>query len=140
MARHHRGGSRRHRCVPALVFSYSGPLLGTYNRNGFQLGADASFSVDGLIAVVLGVVTIVIGIARLTGTAMPRFLQRSSIVTGIALVILGASDVASVSNMVQNVKSQSSAVIASVGFGLYIVIFGGVVAIVAGLILRQHVP
>ena len=119
-------------------FSATVPLLGTLNRNGFQLGSNDSFSADRLIAILLSIVTIIIGIARLTNSSMPRFIQRSSIVTGIVLIIVGASDIGSVNTMVKNVENGSSSVLASIGFGLYLVIVGGVVALVGGLVLRRR--
>lgn len=46
-------------------------------RNGFQLGSNMSFTIDGVIALGLGLVTIAIGISRLTKAPLPRGLQKS---------------------------------------------------------------
>ena len=58
-------------------------LIDHVSRNGFQLGNNFGFSADGVVCIILGVVTVLVGIARLTNSATPRFLQRSAIVTGI---------------------------------------------------------
>lgn len=68
-----------------------GPLLpwatvGTLSRNGFQLGKHLSFSPDGLVCLLLGVLIVTIGVPRLRSAPIPNFIRRSPI--GSALVDL----------------------------------------------------
>jgi hypothetical protein len=45
------------------------------SRNAFQMGDHESMTADGPIVMVLGLILIGIGIARLTNTSMPRFIS-----------------------------------------------------------------
>jgi hypothetical protein len=109
--------------------------LGTINRNGFQLGPNDTLTIDGPICLILGVVTVVIGITRLVGSEMPALLQRSSIVTGIAAGILIALNWSGVHSIVVRVQNAGAA--AAIGYGYWICAIGAAVAIVAGLVLRS---
>lgn len=110
------------------------------DRNGFQLGQGESFSAAGLIVLLLGVVTAVIGIAKLTSSATPRYMQRSSIVTGIAIIVVAAGEISPIHGLINNVESASSAATGSVGFGLWLAIVSGALAVVAGAVLRSSLP
>ena len=85
---------------------------------------------------ILAIITIVIGITRLTGTDMPNFIQRSSIVTGAVIGWFALSNYSSINDWAKTVNTTPS-LYASVGFGLWITAIGGLVAIVGGLVLRQ---
>jgi hypothetical protein len=56
--------------------SFTAPFVGTITKNGMEGG-------DGVITLVSGVVTILIGVTQLTATRLPAFLHRSSIATGV---------------------------------------------------------
>ena len=47
------------------------------SRNAFQMGTSERMTADGPIVLVVGLILIGIGVARLTNTAIPRFVQRS---------------------------------------------------------------
>jgi hypothetical protein len=51
--------------------SFTAPFGGTVTRNGMEGG-------DGIITLILGVVTILIGVTQVTATRLPAFLRRSS--------------------------------------------------------------
>lgn len=92
------------------------PLI---TRNGFQLGNDLSFSMDGVIALVLGLATIAIGISRLTNAPLPRGLQKSPIVTGLAAGVLCLIDESELSGLVNKVNDTGFALVtASIGYGV----------------------
>jgi hypothetical protein len=65
---------------------------------------------DGVITLVLGVVTILIGVSQLTATRMPALLQRSSIVTGAITGAMAIYDYVDVQRRIQDVKEQSELV------------------------------
>jgi hypothetical protein len=108
------------------------------SRNAFQLGNGNGFSADGLILVVLGLITVLVGITRLTKSAMPRYLQRSTIVTGIGPLLVAINRGPSIHSLVQHVNSSASGIVsASIGFGLWVAGLAGIIALVGGLILRS---
>lgn len=104
------------------------PLIGSISRNGLDGGG------DGIITLLLGVVTLIIGAVRMSGSQMPPVLQKSPVVTGIAAVVLVVIDGVSVSERVSDVSSAGAS--ASIGYGLYVCGLGGVLAIIGGLGLR----
>jgi hypothetical protein len=110
------------------------------SRNSMQLGEGNSFSIDGAILLILGIITIVIGITRATRAQMPGFLQRSSVVTGAVAGALAIYDITQVNDLVQRVKSASSLAVASIGVGAWITVVGAVIAVVGGLVLRGSKP
>jgi hypothetical protein len=113
------------------------------SKNAFQLGAiNGSFTIDGVIALALAVVAVVIGIAGLTNSALPRFIQRSPIIVGIGAGVLAATRISALNTLI---SSASPAVKggfgnASIGAGFYLVAVGAGMAVIAGLILRSRSP
>jgi hypothetical protein len=120
-----------------LPWFTAGVLAATISRNGMQLGQDDGFSIDGLLVILLGAIAILIGISRLSSFATPRWVQRSPIVVGLVAVLIVAFDIPSINNLVNNVRAQSSLATASLGYGVYVAIAGGVIALVGGLMLRS---
>lgn len=110
------------------------------NRNAFQLGNNYGFSMDGVIVLALGLVTIAIGISRLTRSEMPRWIQRSCIITGVICGVFALSDVSSITNLAHRVENSSSLVTAGVGYGLPVTVVGSAIAVIAGFILRTKRP
>jgi hypothetical protein len=114
---------------------------GGLSRNAFQLGDNLSFSIDGVIGVGLGAIAMVIGIARLTNSSMPRFIQSSSAVVGIGGAILVANRWQSLSDVVQKAQSVLGGLgNASLGAGIYMVAVGAGLSIIGGVILRTSTP
>jgi RNA polymerase subunit RPABC4/transcription elongation factor Spt4 len=110
--------------------------LGSINRNAFQLGAGESLSIDGPVVLVLGLVLVGIGIARLTRTAMPPFVQNSPVVAALVAAVFLGLDYSSIHDWVTKVTSSSS-VLASVGIGYWLCCVGALVALGGGLGLAR---
>jgi hypothetical protein len=107
------------------------------NRTGFQLGVNNSFSVDGAIVLLLGLVTTIICGARLTKSNVPPFLARSSIVTAIGAGIVLAPDFSSLHDLANRAHQISGAEFGSIGIGYWLCIAGAVSAFIGGLVLRS---
>jgi hypothetical protein len=105
-------------------------------RNGFQLGADLSFSTDGLVVMALGVIAALIGITRLTSRSFPRWLNGSPFVLGAVILVFGIVDERSLANTVNGLRSSYPSGAYSVGYGIWLVIAGG--AIIALAALRER--
>jgi hypothetical protein len=110
----------------------------TITRNAFQLGNNYGFSPDGGILILLGVITAVIGITRLTSSAMPKWLQRSPIGTGVGAVVVGLNRAPSIRDIANQVNNSSLLVHASIGYGLWVTIVAGIIAVGAGIVLRSR--
>lgn len=96
----------------------------TVNRNAFQLGANDTLTLEGPIVLLFGIVTLVIGITRLRQAEMPRYFQRSSIVTGLLAGIVVALDYPT------NHPFEP-------GYGYWVCAAGALVAVVGGIVLRK---
>jgi hypothetical protein len=116
------------------------PLIGTINVNGMQGGG------DGVFTLVLGVITILIGVTRLTATNMPALLWRSSIVTGVITGAVAIYDYNSVQDRIAKMTTAAKAtsglpfdipVIANVGTGIWALFVGAALAILGGMLIRK---
>jgi hypothetical protein len=96
-----------------------------------QLGNNYGFSVDGLVTLVLGLITCLIGLSMLLRFQMPPFVQRSSIVTGVVVGVLVLLNIPGLQDYVKSVGAG-----ASTGYGLWVVLTGCALAIAGGLVLR----
>jgi hypothetical protein len=85
------------------------------NRNAFQLGANLSTTADGPVLLILAIVTVVNGITRLARSSMPRFIQRSTLVTGVVMLIWVALEYSGLHSFVT--QHSTSAILGSVGYG-----------------------
>jgi hypothetical protein len=110
------------------------------SRNAFQLGAfNDSFSIDGVIVLILGVVAVAIGIAGLTNSALCRFIQRSPIIVGVGAGVLAATRLSALNTLVKSANPALKGLgNASIGAGFYMVIVGAGVAVIGGLIFRSR--
>jgi hypothetical protein len=106
------------------------PFVWTISRNGMEGG-------DGIITLILGVVTILIGVSQLTATRLPSLLQRSSIATGVITGVVAIYDYVDVQRRIEDVKEQTDLVSASVGAGIWTLIVGAILAIVGGMVVRN---
>jgi hypothetical protein len=106
------------------------PFVGTISRNGMEGG-------DGVITLILGVVTILIGVTQLTGTNLPTLLQRSPIVTGAIAGIVAVTNYLNVQQRIEDVREESELIAASVGAGIWTLVVGAVLAIVGGVLVRK---
>lgn len=120
-------------------FSFTSTFSGSLNRNAYQLGNNSSFSVTGAVLLLLGTVGIVIGIARLTRSRMPNFLQRSPIVLGCAVALAAVLQISSINHLAEKVNNTCNAqCTASIGFGLYTALGGAALLLVGGVVLRTN--
>jgi hypothetical protein len=123
--------------MSSLLPWFTGSVLGaSVSRNGMQLGQGGSFSIDGLLTLLLGLGIVVIGISRLANFPVPSWMQRSPIVAGLVAVLLVALDIPGINHLVNQVRNASSLATASIGFGVYLAIVGGVIAALGGMALR----
>jgi hypothetical protein len=106
------------------------PFVGTISKSGMEGG-------DGIITLILGVVTILIGVSQLTATRLPTLLQRSSIATGIITGAVAIYDYVDVQRRIEQVKEQTELVSASVGAGIWTLIVGAILSIVGGMVVRN---
>jgi hypothetical protein len=106
------------------------PLVGTISRNGMEGG-------DGVITLILGVVTILIGVTQLTATNLPILLQRSPIITGAISGIVAIINYLDVQQRIEDVREESELIAASVGAGIWTLVVGAVLAIVGGILVRK---
>jgi hypothetical protein len=110
-------------------------------RSAFQLGTKYGLTFAGpLTTLLLGILTVVIGIAALPPSPLSHLLQRSSIVTGVAegVVLLnrlpGLQDMAKQLNRVYVINGGS----ASIGFGYWMCGAGALLAVIAGIALPRR--
>lgn len=116
------------------------PFIGTVNVNGMQDGG------DGVITLVLGVITILIAATQLAATKMPALLWRSSIITGVITGAVAIYDFNSVQQRITELKTMAKApgelsfdipVVASVGTGIWALFVGAALAILGGILVRK---
>jgi hypothetical protein len=107
------------------------PLVGTISRNGMEGGG------DGIFTLILGVITILIGVTQLTATNMPTLLQRSPIITGAITGIVAVINYLDVQQRIEDVREESELIAASVGAGIWTLVVGAVLAIVGGVLVRK---
>ena len=92
---------------------------------------------DGVITLILGVVTILIGVTQLTATNLPILLQRSPIITGAISGIVAIINYLDVQQRIEDVREESELIAASVGAGIWTLVVGAVLAIVGGILVRK---
>lgn len=91
---------------------------------------------DGKITLVIGIAILLVAALRMLRPSTPALVQRLSILFGAVVVVVGIMDVINVSTVSTEVGGQSIASV-SVGFGLYVVIVGGLLAVVGGLVVNR---
>lgn len=106
-------------------------------RNGFQLGKLDSLTFDGPLILLLGIITVVIGITHVTRSAMPTFIQRSPIATGVVVGLLLVNRWSGIHDAVNAVNQKDASAFASVGYGFWLCAVGAGLAIIGGLVLRS---
>lgn len=106
--------------------------IASLTRNGFQLGNNLSFSSDGLVVLLLGAIGALIGITRLAGRPFPRWINDSPILVGLIIALYGINDELNMSQTVANLRKQDPVGLFTVGYGLWLVIVGGALFLLAG--------
>src|SRR5205823_1319260 len=92
---------------------------------------------DGVITLIIGIVIVLIGIARLTRADLPSYVQRSPIVAGIAAGVVMGIDTGQLVDRIHAVQTASSLATASLGAGVYAVFVGAGLSVLGGLSLRS---
>lgn len=125
--------------IGAFLPWFSVSAAGSVTRNAFQLGNDFSFSADGVVLLLVGIVAALIGVVRLTKTAMPRWIQSSTILPGVVAIAAVVNRYGSIQSLANQMNASAHGLfVASVGYGIWLPVAGGALAIVAGLILRSN--
>ena len=137
--------------IPVIVIA-SGALIGIGSlapwisedsvgvRNAFQLGTHNGVTFAGPLTLLLGILTVIFGIAALPPSPWPHLLQRSSVVTGVAegVVLLnrlpGLQDMAKQLNRAYVIIGGS----ASIGYGYWMCGAGALLALMAGIALPRR--
>jgi len=117
-----------------LPWMQASTFLVTIHRNGMQLGANMGFSFDGVVTLILGVVTCVIGLSRLLHFGLARFFYRSTVLTGLIAGAITVYNATQLHTLVASIGSESVA--ASLGYGLWVLLVGRALAILGGFIVR----
>jgi hypothetical protein len=65
-------------------------------------------------------------------------MQSSPIVTGIAIAAVPLLELSSIHTLIRNASSADSYLVGSVGFGLWLAVAAGAIAIISGFILRSE--
>jgi hypothetical protein len=107
--------------------------IASFNRNGYQLGKDLSFSPDGLIVTGLAAIAALIGLTRLTRRQFPRWLNGSPTILGAVILYFGITDEHSLSDAVSGLAARYPMDLFSVGYGVWIVIVSGAIIAIAGI-------
>jgi hypothetical protein len=91
---------------------------------------------DGIITLILGVVTILIGVTQFTATQLPAVMHRSSIATGVITGVVATYDYLDVQQRIEAAKGESELIVASIAAGIWTLIIGAILAIVGGVLIR----
>ena len=106
------------------------------SRNAFQLGNQNGLSPDGVILLVMGIVAILIGAACAMRATLDSYVLLFPIILGACGVIVALNRVGSINDRVHQVRAASSLASASIGYGLWITVVAGVLAVVGALAMR----
>lgn len=121
-----------------LPWMQASVLGANVDRNGMQLGAHMGFSVAGLVTLFLGLVTGLIGLSGVAGFVMPRYIQRSAIITGVVAGGVVLLNLGAMQHYVQTVRAASTLASANLGYGLWLLLLGCALAVIGGLVLRAN--
>jgi hypothetical protein len=109
---------------------------GHFARNGFQLGKELGVSVDGIIAVIVGVASIAVGVRVLHKSKFPMRWARGPLALGLIALVLVANQLPSLEFLGTYVTSLYGGGSAGPGFGLGVLVAGSGLAIVGGVVAR----
>jgi hypothetical protein len=112
----------------------------TFYRNGLQLGTHNGFSVAGVFSIAVGASAIVSGATRLAEKPLPRFLDVPPLADGVVGLAVGLYGLAEATwyksqLLVPPGRFPSAEAIfnATAGYGIWLVVVGGWLALVAGI-------
>lgn len=107
------------------------------SHNAFELGNHRSVTYVGPVVVVLAVIGVLIAVARLTGGSVPRRVQTSAVVLGVAMVLVIAL---SYPARPSGLSSSLAGVLVSfaVGFGFWLCLVGALVVFFGGLVMLSR--
>jgi hypothetical protein len=101
-------------------------FVGTISRNGIDGGG------DGIFTIVLGIVIVLIGVARLAGSGRPRTMRIGAGVGAVALGVVTWLDVAAINERISSLDS--TAAVGSLGMGIIVIGIAAVLAFIGALV------
>jgi hypothetical protein len=108
-------------------------------RNGFQLGNDLGFSVDGAVALSVGLASVAVGMAAVRRSELPTRWGGVPLVAGLVALVLVAGQLPSLEALGSYVTSGYGAGSAGPGVGLDVLVAGAGLAILGGVVARRRV-
>jgi hypothetical protein len=103
-------------------------FVGTIGRSGLDGGG------DGIITIALGIVIALLGIALLARSGRPQPARIGAAICGLILLVVAYLDIQDVNERLADLEA---GVIGSVGMGLIIIAFAGVLAMLGALVSRN---
>ena len=107
----------------------------SFTRDAYQLGAQAKLTFDGPLCVVLGVLTVGLGMLRLVRHDLPALLRRASLLSGLIVGLVVADRWSGAHKLVTELNNHGP-VIAIVGYGYWMCAGGAVLAFLGGLLAK----
>lgn len=87
-------------------------------------------------SVVLGIVTVLIGFSLAGIATLPRWMQRSGLVTGVWAAVATGIDTATIMEYIRDVDAEVGVTVGALGFGVYLSFVGAAAAIIGTLGVR----
>lgn len=109
-----------------LPWTHATIFFTTLNRNGMQLGVNRSFSVNGLITLIFGILGVIVAVIHMKRDVQPIAYAFVAAVGGIVSLGIGLNGIREAMNYTVAVKSGLLFVSAGIGSGLWMVILGSV--------------
>jgi hypothetical protein len=108
-----------------------------FYRNGMQLNTHQGFSIAGLFSVLFGVRALLRGTLRLAERRVPRMVEASPALDGLAGVAVGLYGLGELAWYVGQMTPRTWWIVGA-GPGIWLVLMGGVAGLVAETFLRTH--
>lgn len=117
--------------------SLTGPSV-VLHRNGLQLGFDHSFSLAGLISIMVGFAMMLSGAMRLAERSVPRHFDPSPLISGLIGVGVGLFGLANANVYTKAMlHDHRNLFVAGSSYGVWFVLIGGTAILLIGLVSRD---
>lgn len=105
-------------------------FVGSISRSGMDGGA------DGILTLVMGLLTFLVGVGWIASLGLPRIVWITPIIWGLVAGVITLVDMKDVQDRVGELEQSAQGLAtASVGAGLWALLVGSVLAIIAGLVI-----